>query len=118
MKTISCTLSLAERLEVAYQLNPVHGLSLLLENYSDQEVEIAKFEANPQRKGIGSSGMRFLVSLADKMGINLMLIPIGRPGSLEHNRLEVFYGRFGFLTGPCNDIMRRESNKRRNEHGN
>lgn len=108
---VQTVLSMAERLEIAYQLDPISGLTLMLEDYSEEEVELSNFEANPQGKGIGTAGMDRLVSLADKMRINLMLIVAGRPGSRKHERLERFYQRFGFEISSSNDIMRREFNK-------
>jgi GNAT superfamily N-acetyltransferase len=101
--------SLAERLEQAYEEVPVPGLILHLADYSDSEVELVNFEAKQKNRGCGTAGMERLVSLADNLGIDLMLIVGGEPGAWKHDRLVDFYQRFGFEISSCEDILRRSA---------
>lgn len=105
-------LTLAEKLGQAYGEAPVPGLTLLLANYAGIDVELASLKANPKNVGQGTAGMQRLTTLADVLGINLMLVVGGLPGTEKFDRLVNFYQRFGFTLDSSDDIMRREKQAR------
>ncbi len=94
------------------QLNPAQLLTqatkvdketlLILEDYAENEVEIANLQILKTCMGSGSKIMHNLVFQADRLGINLMLIPAGE--GLRRDRLIEFYKRFGFQED--GDLMR------------
>ena len=82
------------------------GVNLVLDDYTDSEVELVNIESVTKNRGDGSRAMEKLTSSADKLNINLMLIPAG--DQAKRDRLESFYARFGFEND--GDVMRRPTN--------
>lgn len=70
------------------------GAILILEDYAENEVEIANLQISKKGMGLGSKIVQRLICQADGLGINLMLIPAGNGSRRE--RLIQFYKRFGF----------------------
>lgn len=65
-----------------------------------KSVHVARIEVEKgsRRKGIGSSAMRSVVSLADQHGIQATLSPSTDFGGTSVARLQKFYRRFGFVS--------------------
>ena len=94
----------AERLRLAY--GEVEGVSVSLEDYTPNEVEVVDITARPKGRGLGTQAMTRLVGAADELGVDLMLLPVGNPGDKKHERLVEFYERFGFSSDE-QGVMRR-----------
>ena len=92
--------NLVQLLEYAAKVDA--GAVLILEDYAENEVEIASLQISKTGKGLGSKIMQNLIYQADRYGINLMLIPAGM--GLRRERLIEFYKRFGFQED--GDLMR------------
>lgn len=87
---------------LTYRTKVDTGALLILEDYAENEVEIANLQISKTGMGLGSKIMQRLICQADGLGINLMLIPAGDGSRRE--RLIEFYKRFGFQED--GDVMR------------
>lgn len=106
VRTIGQTQSM--ELDCAGRLSALLGIpdgikELILEEYSDGEVEIASIEALVPGQGFGSLAMNQICAAADREKIDLMVIPAGE--GKKTGRLKRFYARFGFEED--GDVMRR-----------
>lgn len=97
----------AKRLQDALAPLLPKGVTLVVSQYWEEEVELENLAARPKRRGKGSEAMRHLVRLADEQDVNLMLCVAGKPGSKKYGRLVEFYRRFGFEVGAQEETMRR-----------
>ncbi len=95
-----CQQNLAQLLTNTTEANT--GVVLILEDYAENEVEIANLQVAKTGMGLGSKTVQSLIYQADGLGINLMLIPAG--DGLRRERLINFYERFGFQED--GDLMR------------
>lgn len=84
------------------------GVLLILEDYSENEVEISNLQTNETGMGLGSKTIQQLTCLADCYGINLMVIPAG--ADIRRDRLVGFYSRLGFQED--GDLMRYKAKPR------
>ena len=83
----------------------IDGVNLAFEDYTESEVELVNIEALNKGQGRGTAAMEKIVAEADRHGVDLMRIPTGEPESDKRERLEEFYGRFGFEND--GEVMRR-----------
>lgn len=105
--SVTASASNAKRLLDAYSQGAPQGIAVHLEDYTEDEVELVSIEAAVKNRGTGTQAMSHLCDCADRLGINLFLIPSAH-GTAKFNRLVAFYERFGFeLDGE--DTMRREA---------
>lgn len=72
------------------------GGTVRFEDYGPRYLELADITALNPGKGWGSAAMKTIVENARRYNINLMLLPVGEPGSEKHELLARFYERFGF----------------------
>ena len=73
------------------------GGSIKFEEYSGPRyLELSDITATTPGQGWGSIAMEIIVDNASRYGIDLMVLPVGEPGSEKHERLADFYNRYGF----------------------
>jgi len=73
------------------------GGSIQFEEYGGPRyLELSDITATAPGKGWGSIAMQIIVDNASYYGIELMVLPVGEPGSEKHERLADFYNRYGF----------------------